>query len=300
MADITVQPLETILGSGAGGPLSAPGPWIQEKDSTSNYIFYPYGVVVGSAPNKGNGSVSVISLYVNGVAVNPLNYLPYSGGTMTGILTLFGDPIGTKDAATKNYVDTQITNLTSNISAAYLHLTGGTLTGPLILAADPVNPLGTATKQYVDNANALQLSLTGGTLTGPLILAADPTVVLGAATKQYVDKFLPLTGGTLTGLLTLSGAPTAPLHATTKQYVDSQITTVNGTFANYLPLAGGTLTGPLTLNADPATNFQAATKQYVDTHAAGFTIPDAPSDGNTYGRKNAAWVNAQVIDIGTY
>jgi hypothetical protein len=139
-------------------------------------------------------------------------------------------------------------------------------------------------------------------MTGPLILSANPTAALGASTKNYVDtttgNYLPLTGGILTGLLTLSGAPTSNLHAATKLYVDGQITTVNGTFANYLPLVGGTLTGPLLLAADPTTALGTATKQYVDGRTTGFTIPDAPSDGNTYGRNNAAWSN--VIDAGTY
>jgi hypothetical protein len=66
----------------------------------------------------------------------------------------------------------------------------------------------------------------------------------------------------------------------------------------YLPLAGGTMTGPIALSADPTLNLQAATKQYVDARASGFTIPDAPGDGSTYGRNNAAWTN--VIDAGTY
>ena len=37
----------------------------------------------------------------------------------------------------------------------------------------------------------------------------------------------------------------------------------------------------------PTTDMQSATKKYVDDNAGG--ISDAPSDGNTYGRKNAAW-----------
>jgi hypothetical protein len=95
----------------------------------------------------------------------------------------------------------------------------------------------------------------------------------------------------MTGLLVLSGDPSVSTGAATKNYVDTND-------ALHLLLSGGTMTGTLTLAADPTANLQAATKQYVDVHAAGFTFPDAPSDGNTYARLNGAWTN--VIDAGTY
>jgi hypothetical protein len=120
-----------------------------------------------------------------------------------------------------------------------------------------------------------------------------------AVTAGNLANYLPLAGGVMTGLLTLSGPPTANLHAATKQYVDGLIASTNAGFANFLPLAGGILTGFLTLNADPTTNLEAATKQYVDNKTGNvINIPDAPSDGSTYGRNNAAWTN--VLDAGTF
>jgi hypothetical protein len=249
MSDILQPaPVETILGSGAGGPLTAPGPWIQY----TGYLQYAGGVVVGSPTggNQGAGTINAPAVYANGSQIIPANYVNLSGGTMTGPLILSGDPTNPLGSTTKQYSDTKVP------------LAGGTMTGPLIQAADPVNNLGTATKQYVDNKAAL---------------------------------YLPLIGGTLTGFLTLSADPTNLLHSATKQYVDNHI---SGAVANYLPLAGGTLTGALTLAADPTTALGAATKEYVDGRTTGFTIPDAPSDGSTYGRNNAAWTN--VIDAGTY
>jgi hypothetical protein len=96
------------------------------------------------------------------------------------------------------------------------------------------------------------------------------------------------------------------MDAATKQYVDNKIITVNETFANYLPLAGGILTGSLTLTsgsltlaADPTAALHAATKEYVDSKTATLVgVPDAPSDGTTFGRNNGAWSNR--IDVGTY
>lgn len=119
--------------------------------------------------------------------------------------------------------------------------------------------------------------------------------------------YLQLTGGVMTGPLTLSGTPTTAFQAATKQYIDNMIAATNNNFANYLPLAGGTLNGSLTmggsatltLSADPVTNLQAATKEYVDARTSGIiAIPDAPSDGTSYMRNNAAWIG--TIDAGTF
>lgn len=44
------------------------------------------------------------------------SYLPLSGGTLTGPLTLPGSPTAAQQAATKNYVDTEITSAISGIS----------------------------------------------------------------------------------------------------------------------------------------------------------------------------------------
>lgn len=119
--------------------------------------------------------------------------------------------------------------------------------------------------------------------------------------------YLQLTGGTMTGPLILSGTPTQAFQAATKQYIDNMIAATNNNFANYLPLAGGTLNGnltmggtaTLTLSGDPTVAAQAATKNYVDVRTSGIiAIPDAPSDGTSYMRNNAAWTG--TIDAGTF
>ena len=65
--------------------------------------------------------------------------------------------------------------------------------------------------------------------------------------------------------------------------------------APFLPLSGGTMIGALILAADPTAALQAATKNYVDNAVAGGSgggggLPDAPSDGASYGRSDAFWV----------
>jgi hypothetical protein len=235
------------------------------------------------AVNVDNSTISITAGKValsSGTQASLAGKLNKAGDTMTGALTLSGDPTVALHSATKQYVDAQ--------TALKLSLTGGTMTGLLTLSANPTaalhaatrgyvdanwttlnNRLTTAegtiatlstdptTKTYVDGQDALKLNLTGGTLTGLLTLSGAPTVALHATTKTYVDTAdalkLNLSGGTLTGALTLSGAPTVALHAATKAYADLM-----------LPLTGGTLTGLLTLSGAPTLGLHAATKTYVD------------------------------------
>jgi hypothetical protein len=145
MADVT--PFD-VLGAGAGGPLAPPTPWLQQV----GYISYPGAVVIGSPTGLGQGvgTLNVQTLFINGAPINLSLYFPYTGGTLTGMLTLFADPTAALHAATKQYVDAKVNANFSNF-ANYLPLVGGTLTGPLILSGDPTVNLNAATKQYVDN-----------------------------------------------------------------------------------------------------------------------------------------------------
>jgi hypothetical protein len=176
-------------------------------------------------------------------------FLPVTGGSMTGTLTLATDPASPGQAATKSYVDAQ--------AAGALLKTGGTLSGPLVLAADPAQPVQAATKSYVDAQVATSLPRTGGALSGTVTLAGDPTAPLQAATKQYVDQRAVRSGDTLTGPLVLAADPVASMQASTKGYVDGQTGLA-------FPRTGGAVSGAITLPGDPVASLQAATKQYVD------------------------------------
>ena len=67
---------------------------------------------------------SVSQAYVQGaVSAVSNNFLPLGGGTLTGPLTLSGDPSGANQSATKHYAD--------QLSAQNLPLSGGSLNGPL-------------------------------------------------------------------------------------------------------------------------------------------------------------------------
>lgn len=119
-------------------------------------------------------------------------FVARAGSTMSGYLTLNANPTSSLHAATKSYVDSNITSLTTAIN----------------------------------NVNVEKLPLSGGSLSGPLYLNASPTATLQAATKGYADTKLALTGGTMSGYLTLNGPPVNSYHAATKSYVDATFASV--------------------------------------------------------------------------
>jgi alpha-tubulin suppressor-like RCC1 family protein len=113
-------------------------------------------------------------------------FLPLSGGTMTGYLTLTGVPLTTNNAATKGYVDTVLSSITAiDFARNYLPLSGGSMTGRVTLTGVPFAVNDAASKGYVDTNF---LSLAGGTMAGSLILSGNPTLNYEAATKAYVDS----------------------------------------------------------------------------------------------------------------
>lgn len=108
--------------------------------------------------------------------------LPKTGGTMTGTLTLAGDPTLDLQAATKKYVD-------DNSGKGALMLTGGTMTGPLTLSGAPTSDLMAATKKYVDDKAGAKIPVT---ITPAL--GADPTA-LSFGSPFIQDGVLYFVGG---------------------------------------------------------------------------------------------------------
>ena len=203
--------------------------------------------------------------------------LNLTGGTLTGALTLVGDPTGNLQPSTKAYSDAQ--------DALKVTKAGDTLTGPLILAADPVANLEAATKQYIDaglsniktyadTQDNTKVNKSGDILTGPLVLAGNPSADLQAAPKQYVDSSITTLRSYVDTQDTALDSKIGALQTTvtslntdpvTKNYVDTQDSTK-------LPLAGGSMAGYITLHADPQQSMHPATKQYVDAIAQGLSI----------------------------
>lgn len=105
-------------------------------------------------------------------------FVKKAGATMTGLLTLSGNPTTGLHSATKAYVDAA--------DALKVAKAGDTMTGALTLHADPASALQAATKQYAD----LKVAKSGDTMTGLLTLSGNPSLALHAATKAYADGTL--------------------------------------------------------------------------------------------------------------
>lgn len=171
------------------------------------------------------------------------NYLPLSGGTLTGALTLNGNPSQDNQAANKAYVDSQI----SGLSSVYLPLSGGTLTGPLVLSGNPAQNNQAANKQYVDDTIA-------GAVGGITAFKVDSNNGSGYASYEALTSAHP-TGELGTFYLVVNPDSSAPnafdeYFWTGTAYekagafgdVDTSGLATKQDLAGYLPLTGGTLT----------------------------------------------------------
>lgn len=207
-----------------------------------------------------------------------LPYLPIAGGTMTGGITLSGEPTNPNEAVNKKYVDDKISGVTPTES--YLPIAGGTLEGNLNMGNHQISNVDTLTATNIivrgTGEASASIKVTGDASRSEIDLndASDnPVVVKGVdtpadnndgANKAYVDAVnsrVTVVNGELTGvknsLTTLSGT------------VDTLNTTVEGITSGtgdtpYLKLAGGTMTGALILSGAPSDDLQAVTKAYVD------------------------------------
>lgn len=128
------------------------------------------------------------------------NYLPLTGGDLTGPLTISvpaANPALTVAGRGVVYSQLSSTNSFSFFAngaviipfvngvagSGFLNVGGGNMTGALALSGDPINPMQAATKQYVDT----MLPLAGGTMSGPIVLAGDATTALQAVPLQQLD-----------------------------------------------------------------------------------------------------------------
>jgi len=125
------------------------------------------------ANHTGTQTASTISDFDTQVRTSRLDQMAAPTGSVSlnsQKITSLGTPSASGDAATKGYIDTQITNLINGAP--------GTL-DTLKEIADQIQAGGT----FYDSV----LFKSGGTMTGNLTLAGAPTQNLHAATKLYVD-----------------------------------------------------------------------------------------------------------------
>jgi hypothetical protein len=214
-------------------------------------------------------------------------FLPLSGGTMLGGLTLAADPSTALGAVTKQYADAHLFTDAANDANTY---------GRHANAWGAVVPLG------------------GAAMTGLLTLSGAPSATLHAANKGYVDTFLPLAGGTMNGALTPS--QTAGIVGTTTnnnanvgavgEYVTatlaqaSPITLVNSTFTNVvsISLTAGDwdVNGTVVLACNPATGMFSM-QSYISTNSGANMGPPYPGQSSIIG--TGLQVNAIQMPTGT-
>ena len=80
------------IGFGPGGPLPAPTPWTL----FGTYITFKTGGVVVGTPSGGSfgpGTLNATNLLINGVSINPNNFLQLTGGTINGPFTINTGPV---------------------------------------------------------------------------------------------------------------------------------------------------------------------------------------------------------------
>ncbi|EPS8493931.1 phage tail protein [Yersinia enterocolitica] len=122
-------------------------------------------------------SVSELTESVSELDSNKINI---SGGTMTGLLNLFGDATSELGAVTKQQLDSTNAELKTYSDSTFATKTSLT---DLRTYSDSIF----ATRIELSSGLANKLNLSGGTLTGPLILSGDATDPKGAVTKQQLD-----------------------------------------------------------------------------------------------------------------
>ena len=175
----TKQYVDSKIASAGGGDFMASG----AVPMTGDLNMDNHKIIAVSDPTEATDGANkhyVDSAVTSGIA--GAQFLPLTGGTLTGALTLAAAPSEDLQAATKKYVD--------DVGAQRLPLSGGTLTGALTLAAAPTEDLQAATKKYVDDATA-----TIATLTSQLQTANSEITTLKSQVSTlntFMKKFQPM------------------------------------------------------------------------------------------------------------
>jgi len=192
------------------------------------------------------------------VALGPTlaNYLPLSGGVMTGFLTLNAAPTSPLHAATKQYVDDNTGGVTdhddlTNVTSSQHHVRYDD--SEALAAMGDLNDFNTYNHdRYTDaeavdalqNTLALYLPLAGGLMSGPIDMGgnqvknvADPTDLQDAVTRSYFEANDVGTVHTVS-----TSAPVNP--SVGDVWVDPSALGEN----EYLRLIGGTMTGDINMS----------------------------------------------------
>ena len=216
-------------------------------------------------------------------------YLPLSGGTLTGDLTISkAGPVLMLNASAGNSV-LFMRGLAA--TSRYLQASTGVLARWQVHLADPtVESGGNAGSNFLisrfNDAGAFLDSPMGISRSSGVVNFARAPTVAGSAMP-----YLPLAGGVLSGTLVVGGNGTRYAIAGGANFIgfgwtgsairawvngtnigDLATTAYVGTIAGaYVPLAGGTMSGPLTINSSLQAGFTKFTSSVVFANDDGFT-----------------------------
>ena len=199
--------------------------------ASTNFAGNITGNVTGNVTGNitGNTTGDLTGNVTAGSGTSTFNNLVINGTVdfNTAVLTDLGSPSNSTDAATKGYVDTEITNLLGGAPGAL----------------DTLNELAAALNDdasfnsTITTSIATKLPLAGGTMSGAIAMGSNKVTGLtngsasgDAVNKGQLDTMLPLAGGTMTGniaigsnVITSSANPTDDTHLARKAYVDAQL-----------------------------------------------------------------------------
>jgi hypothetical protein len=197
--------------------------------ASTNFAGNITGNVTGNITGNvtGNSTGNLTGNVTAGSGTSTFNNLVINGTVdfNTAVLTDLGSPSNATDAATKGYVDTQVTNLVGGAPGAL----------------DTLNELAAALNDdasfnsTITTSIAAKLPLAGGTMSGAIAMGSNKVTGLtsgsasgDAVNKGQLDTMLPLAGGTMTGniaigsnVITSSANPTDDTHLARKAYVDN-------------------------------------------------------------------------------
>jgi len=264
---------------------------------TGNTAGVHTGAVTGNVTGNLTGNVTAssgTSTFTNLVVNGNLNMNAGTSATITNLTA----PSADLDAATKKYVDDEISTLIGDAG------TGLDTLGEL---ADALND-DDAFSTTVTNSIATKLPKAGGTMTGAIAMstnkitgAGDPTSAQDVATKAYTDAQrdtrVAKTGDTMSGALAMGNnkitglaTPTAGTDVTNKTYVDGILgsATVAATSAATATTQAGIATtkageaaSSASAAATSATNAAASYDNFDDRYlGAKSSAPTVDNDGD--------------------